>query len=198
MTKHHDRKCTYDPREPLGLLPTPTKAIPKRTLARIIRERYESQAEAAKALDVTADMLNRWINGNRRMSNRDVIEVAHKLRVSPLALLDLPEAEAPVLKDGSPKPAPSARDKARTAHATDTRAYLARAVGEIEAGRRAPSTPLDMWEGAYYGDYRDLRQLAADMAAFYCDIWPESDLDALAQDMAARIGGQLAPTDEGR
>ena len=191
MVRHHDPKDSWDPREPFGLLPTPTRAIPKRALARLVEERHGSQAEAAEALGVTADRLNRWINGNRRMGNRDVVEVAHKLQVSPLLLLDLPETDAPTYRDGRPKPAPSARDAARTAHATATRARLANGVQEIQAGRSALHVPPDMWEGVYFGDYRDLRRLAVDMATYYCEAWPEGDLDALAQDMAARIGGQL-------
>lgn len=188
MIRHHDRKSTWDPREALGLLPT--KSIPKRALATIVWERFGTQVEASRALDVTHDQLCRWIRGNRRMSNRDVVEVAHKLQVSPLLLLDLPEEDALTYKDGRAKPAVSKRDEERIAHATSTRAFLLQSVQEATDGEGRLQTPMDA-ERSLLGDYRDLRQLAADMASYYCEIWPEDDLDALAQDMAARIGNQL-------
>ena len=188
MIRRHDHKDTWDPREALSLLST--KSIPKRALATIVRERYGSQIEAARALDVTYDQLCRWLRGNRRMSNRDVVEVAHKLQVSPLLILDLPEDEASTYTNGRAKPAVSKRDEDRTAPAAATRALLVQSVRRTANDRNELLTPASMWETPL-GDYRDLRQLAADMASYYCEVWPEDDLDALAQDMAARIGNQL-------
>lgn len=69
------------------------KAVPKRNLGKLLKDRGIKVTELATALGVKRQTVHGWINGTQTMSNAHLVHAGLILDVSPLYLLDLTERE---------------------------------------------------------------------------------------------------------
>lgn len=174
------------------------KAIPKRYLAAQVQANG-TQTALAKALSrggltIHRQDVNAWINGTKHMSNKAVIYVSHVLGVSPLCVLDLcgpDESEAP-----NAAPERDAMTKNLQAlYEWQTTGEKPRLSAMSKLGRSSNIQDheklADMLAGIV-GDYRDLRTLTVDVAAYYAATCAPQKLGRLI-DRIAEAGRAYQP-----
>lgn len=160
------------------------RAIPKHNL-RMLAADYGSQAALAQELSssrrtVHRQDLNAWINGTKHMSNQAVIRVSHVLGVSPLCVLDLcapNESEAP----GAMAVRDSMTMRLQAICMWQTNGEKAPFLKYY----RRPEEALSYMLEDNMGDYRDLKRLAVDVAAYYAATCDPAKLGSLIAHITA-------------
>ena len=164
-------RADFDPRESAGIM----IAIPKRNLGRFQRENSKSQSSFAEELSrcaeatISRQMVNGWIRGKERMSNKSVILVSHVLGVSPLYILDLCSRE-----DGSDGASSGVGRYLMTEQVEYLQEWKRSGTKPQPASNTQqrlafPDTPEDLERELVNmdGDYRDPHKLACDIADWY-------------------------------